>query len=88
MSGREAAQRVSAAALAVGRHAADDGLQVLLLLQAGGVGLTGNWTKTRQPVTAFLKDKDETAATSVDFLVTRKDGPQHHQQFDLDSNQN
>lgn len=42
MSGGEAAQRVPAAALAVGRHAADDGLKVLLLLQAGGVSLTRN----------------------------------------------
>lgn len=44
MRGGEAAERVpAAAALAVRRHGADDGLQVFLLLEAGGVRLGGDW---------------------------------------------
>lgn len=49
MRGGEAAERVPAARLAVGRHGADDGLQVFLLLQTGGVCLGGHCrNKTRQ----------------------------------------
>ncbi len=42
MCGGEATECVPAAVLAVRRHGADDGLQVFLLLQTGGVCLGGN----------------------------------------------
>lgn len=45
MCGGEAAQSVPAAALTVRRHGADDGLQVFLLLQTGGVCLGGHCTE-------------------------------------------
>ena len=46
MCGGEAAECVPPAGLAVGGHGADDGLQVLLLLQAGRVGLGRACTHT------------------------------------------
>lgn len=55
MSGGEAAERVPAAALVVRRHGADDGLQVLLLLQTGGVGLGGDCS-TQRDSTVTLPD--------------------------------
>lgn len=45
MCGREATQRVSATILTVRRHGADDGVEILLLLQTGGVGLRGHCTE-------------------------------------------
>lgn len=42
MRGREAAERVPAAALAVRRHGADYGLEVFFLLKTGGVRLRGD----------------------------------------------
>lgn len=43
MSGGEAAECVPATGLTVRGHGADDRLHVLLLLQAGRVGLGGAW---------------------------------------------
>lgn len=48
--GCEATQRVSATVLTVRRHGADDGLEILLLLQTGGVGLRGHCTERRRSV--------------------------------------
>lgn len=48
MCGCEATQRVSATILTVRRHGADDGVEILLLLQTSGVGLRGHCTERRR----------------------------------------
>lgn len=45
MCGGEATECVPAAALTVRRHGADNGLEVFLLLQTGGVRLGGDCTE-------------------------------------------
>lgn len=53
MCGGEAAERVPAAVLTVRRHGADDGVQVFLLLQAGGVCLGGHCTEKKNTLTSL-----------------------------------
>lgn len=57
MCGGEAAKGVPAAVLTVRRHGADDGLQVFLLLQTGGVCLGGHCTERKHMTDLKLSGK-------------------------------
>lgn len=71
MCGREATQCVPAAVLAVRRHGADDGLQVFLLLQAGGVCLRGHCTTRRKHMNKTLSPgSDHLLYTSQKIVKT------------------